>query len=99
MTNKMNIYIYIYIFFFFTSVNLKTIHIFNIIYTLPKLYWFFFFFTSFNQFWVQIRALIVLGDSELWNESKTHPPVLKAELDATVETGIANTSWAIWKRS
>ena len=54
-----------------------------------------FFFASFNQFWVQIRASTVLGDSELRNESKTHPLVLKADSDATVETRIANTSRAI----
>ena len=58
-----------------------------------------FFFASFNQFWVQIRASTVLGDSELWNESKTRPPVLKVDSDAIVETGIANTSRAIWERT
>ena len=57
------------------------------------------FFASFNQFWVQIRALIVLGDSELRNESKTRPPVLKADSNAIVETKIANTSRAIWERT
>ena len=58
-----------------------------------------FLFASFNQFWVQIRASTVLGDSELWNESRARPLVLKADLDATVETGIAYTSQAIWERT
>ena len=58
-----------------------------------------FFFVSFNQFWVQIRASNVLGDSELRNESKTRPSVLKADSNAIAEIGIANTSRAIWKRT
>ena len=83
------------IFFFYTSVNLKTFHILHIIHAIPSFIGLF-FFASFNQFWVQIRVSTVLGDSKLWNESKTPPPsVLKGDLDATVETEIANTSQAI----
>ena len=40
----------------------------------------FFFFASFNQFWVQIRASTILGDSELRNKSKTCPPRTKSRL-------------------
>ena len=47
-----------------------------------------------NQFYIQIKVLIVLGDNELRKGSKTRPPVLNTDFDATVETGIAKTSWA-----
>ena len=30
---------------------------------------------------------------------QVYPPVLKVDLDATVEIGIANTSWAIWEKT
>ena len=86
------------IFFFYTSVNLKTFHILHIIHAIPSFIGLF-FFASFNQFWVQIRVSTVLGDSKLWNESKTRPPVLKANSDSIVETGIANTSQAVWERT
>ena len=47
-----------------------------------------------NQFCVEIKVLTVLGDDELRKGSKTRPPVLDTDPDATVETRIAKTSWA-----
>ena len=41
---------------------------------------------------------MVKGDNELLKESKTQPPVLKAELDVTVDIGTAMTSRATWER-
>ena len=46
-----------------------------------------------NQFCVEIKVLTVLGDNELRKISKTRPPVLDTDSDATVETGIAKISW------
>ena len=46
-----------------------------------------------NQFCVEIKVLTVLGDNELRKRSKTRPPVLDTDSDATVETGIAKISW------
>jgi len=47
---------------------------------------------------VQIKLSTTLGDRELLNGSSTQPPVLKVDSDATVETGIANTSCTIEDR-
>ena len=47
-----------------------------------------------NQFCVEIKVLTVLGDDELRKGSKTRPPVLDTDSDATIETRIAKTSWA-----
>ncbi|RWR85047.1 histidine biosynthesis bifunctional protein hisIE, chloroplastic [Cinnamomum micranthum f. kanehirae] len=47
-----------------------------------------------NQSCAQIRPPTVLGDRELRYESNTRPPVLKADSEATVETGIARISRA-----
>ena len=44
------------------------------------------------------RACTNLGVNELLNESSMRPPVLKAHSDATLETGIDNTSRAISER-
>ena len=48
-----------------------------------------------NQFCVHIKTSTVLAPKELRNESRIRPPVLKADSEATVDTGIANTSLAI----
>ena len=42
-----------------------------------------------NQFCPQIRASTIFGVRELRNGSSTRPPVLKADSEATVETGTA----------
>ena len=41
-----------------------------------------------------MRDCTILGTSELQNWSSIRPPVLNADLEATVETGTANTSHA-----
>jgi len=51
------------------------------------------------QFWVQIRASTVEGFKELRNESRTRPPVLKADSEDTVDTGINNISQAMRERT
>ena len=48
-----------------------------------------------NQFCPQIRASTIFGVRELRNGSSTHPPVLKADSEAIVETGTAKRSRAI----
>ncbi|KAF5951936.1 hypothetical protein HYC85_009880 [Camellia sinensis] len=48
-----------------------------------------------SQFCVQTRTSTIFGASELRNGSSIRPPVLKADSEATVETGIANTSRAM----
>lgn len=47
------------------------------------------------QFWVQINACTALGLNLLLYGSITRPPVEKADSDATVDMGMANTSRAI----
>ena len=41
-----------------------------------------------------MKDCTILGASELRNGFSIHPPVLNADSEATVETGIANTSRA-----
>jgi hypothetical protein len=41
---------------------------------------------------VQIKASTVSGDNELLNVSNTRHPLLKADSEAMVEIGMANTS-------
>ena len=48
-----------------------------------------------NQFCPQIKASTSFGVKEFRNGSSTRPPVLKADSEATVETGTAKTSHAI----
>ena len=48
----------------------------------------------FSQFCVQIKVSTVLGVKELLNGSRMHPPVLNADSEATVDTGMARTSLA-----
>jgi hypothetical protein len=45
-----------------------------------------------NQSCVQIRVWIMNNIKEVLKSSKIHPPVLKVDLDATVDLRIANTS-------
>jgi hypothetical protein len=40
-----------------------------------------------NQFWQQTSACTIDGDKELRNGSNIRPPVLKATLETTVDTG------------
>jgi hypothetical protein len=51
-----------------------------------------------SQSWVHICASVVIGVNELRYGSRTLSPVLKADSDATVVTGIANTSLAMLAR-
>ncbi|KAI8560976.1 hypothetical protein RHMOL_Rhmol04G0298600 [Rhododendron molle] len=51
-----------------------------------------------SQFWVHTRVSTINGESELQNRSSTRPPVLKADSEAMVDTGIANTSRATWDK-
>ena len=48
---------------------------------------------------MQINASIVVDDRELRYDSSTLPEVLKVDLEATVEIGIANISLAILART
>ena len=52
-----------------------------------------------NQSCAHMRASTILGVKQLRNGSSIRPPVLKADSEATVETGIANTSRAIRERT
>jgi hypothetical protein len=47
---------------------------------------------------VHTSASIVFGAKELLNGSSTQPPVLNADSEATVVTGMANTSRATSER-
>ena len=47
-----------------------------------------------SQFCEHIKASIVFGCNELQNGSRIRPPVLNADSEATIDTGIANTSLA-----
>ena len=47
----------------------------------------------------QIRASTSFGVKELLKLSRTRPPVLNADSEATVEMGTANTSLAIRERT
>jgi hypothetical protein len=49
-----------------------------------------------NQFCEHSKALTVVGANELRKGSKTRPPVLKADSEATVVMRIAKTSRTIW---
>jgi hypothetical protein len=49
-----------------------------------------------NQFCEHIKASTIVGANELWKGSKTCPPVLKVDFEATVVMEIAKTSRAIW---
>ena len=46
---------------------------------------------------VHMRASAIFGLSELWKESSTQLPALKADSDATVYIGTARTSFAVKK--
>ena len=48
-----------------------------------------------SQSYVQINASTILGVKELLNASSTRPPVLKQDLEATVDIGTTKTSPAI----
>ncbi|KAF7814777.1 protein ALP1-like [Senna tora] len=48
-----------------------------------------------SQFCAQIKASVILGEMDYLNVSKTRPPVLNADSEATVDTGTANTSRAM----